>query len=262
MTVTELYDQCRSAVLHIVFVQAGRCLASGTAFTALGRVITNNHVFAGPNDAQVVIRAHDSDPDDVYDGVTLTGDDFRGRLVSGSDEDHHDYAILDIPEIIERGGFDLTFGNPDDVVVGQEIVFLGYPFEHLNLVCHAGIVSSRYQSGGVDIIQLDASINQSNSGGPLLERSSGSVVGIITRKATGLTNQFDHLNQVFDQNIAELQKPRATMSIGGVDPVQALIVGQNQMKQLAREIQRSANVGIGYAFSIEHVAADAALLSP
>lgn len=256
MTVTELYEQCRSGVLHVVFMQEGRRLASGSAFIAHGRVITNNHVFAGPVEAQVVIRSHDSDPDDVYDGIVLAGDDFRTRLVSGSDERHQDYAILDVPEINKRARFDFEFGDPTGVAVGDEVVFLGYPFEHLNLVCHAGMVSSRYQSGGVDIIQLDASVNQSNSGGPLLDMSSGSVVGIITRKATGLTDQFDHLYEVFDRNIAELQKPQTSISIGGVDPVQALIVGQNQMKQLAREIQRSANVGIGYAFSIAHVAAD------
>lgn len=41
--------------------------------------------------------------------------------------------------------------------------------------------------------------------------------------------------------------------IGDVDPKQALVVGQRQLKQLAQEILRSANVGIGYAFSIQYV---------
>ena len=49
------------------------------------------------------------------------------------------------------------------------------------------------KSNGVDIIQLDASVNSSNSGGPLIHPESGDVFGIITRKATGLTDMFDEL---------------------------------------------------------------------
>lgn len=259
MSIGDLHERSRSGVLHIIFVREGRPVASGSGFVASGKVITNNHVFAGPVDAQVVIRSHDSDPNDLYDGVVLAAADFRTRLVSGSDEHHFDYAILDLPEITGKEGFQFSFGDSSTVLVGNQVLFLGYPFEHLNLVCHAGIVSSRYRSNDVDIIQLDASVNQSNSGGPLLDIPSGDVVGIITRKATGLTDAFEHLYNVFDQNIAALQKPHASMRIGGVDPVEALIVGQHQMKQLAREIQRSANVGIGYAFSIEQVAADPAI---
>ena len=44
------------------------------------------------------------------------------------------------------------------------------------------------------------------------------------------------------------------MRIGGVDPVEALVVTQHQMAQVAQEIRRSVNVGIGYAYTLREVA--------
>ena len=46
------------------------------------------------------------------------------------------------------------------------------------------------------------------------------------------------------------------MALGGFDPVAAFEAGQNQMKALSKEIERSANVGIGYAISINHLKDD------
>ena len=40
------------------------------------------------------------------------------------------------------------------------------------------------------------------------------------------------------------------VSIAGIDPIAALEIGQQQMLTTVSEIERSANVGIGYAFSI------------
>lgn len=130
---------------------------------------------------------------------------------------------------------------------------LGFPLEHRNLVCHTGVISSFYQRGPAKVIQIDASVNQSNSGGPLLDPREGNVIGIITRKGTGLSNLFDQLLSVFDENMKVLDRVKGMIGLGGVDPVAALITGQAQMKALAKEIQRSANVGIGYAFSVEHI---------
>jgi S1-C subfamily serine protease len=139
-----------------------------------------------------------------------------------------------------------------------EVAFLGYPFEHLNLTCHAGTISSYYTSGRATIVQLDASVNPSNSGGPLLDVNTGRVIGIVTRRATGLTQAFAALRQTIHNNIAQLlvAQQGGTVALFGMSPIQAIELGQNQMLMTLGEIERQANVGIGYAMSIEHILND------
>jgi hypothetical protein len=123
------------------------------------------------------------------------------------------------------------------------------------------MISSIYQTGPTNILQIDGSVNHSNSGGPLLDVESGEVLGIITRKATGLTQMFQQLLQSFDENIKALQGAKGKIGLSGVDPIAALVAGQHQMQRVAWEIERSANVGIGYAFNMAHVSSDAVFQS-
>jgi hypothetical protein len=46
------------------------------------------------------------------------------------------------------------------------------------------------------------------------------------------------------------------MRVGVVDPVAGLRASQHQMLATLGEIERQANVGIGYAFSAEHIMSD------
>lgn len=258
MSVRDLFARFRSGVLHVNFVKGGNRIASGTAFVVGDLVVTNNHVFRGPPDSDVVIRFADSSSIDFNDGVAMPYREFERRLVSGSDEKNFDFAVLRLPEVLPRVNHRFHFADPRVAAIGLNVVFFGYPLEHLNLVCHSGMISSTYQSGPTKILQLDASVNHSNSGGPLLDIESGRVLGIITRKATGLSEMFQELLQSFEQNIRALNAAKGVMDLAGVDPVAALEISQRQMQHVAREIERSANVGIGYAFSSEHVAGDAA----
>ena len=43
------------------------------------------------------------------------------------------------------------------------------------------------------------------------------------------------------------------MSIGGIDPIRAIGTSQVAMKQIAIQLRRSVNVGIGFAFSARYV---------
>lgn len=110
------------------------------------------------------------------------------------------------------------------------MLILGFPFEHRNLVCHRGIISSFFDRNGIDIIQLDASINASKSGGPLIDLRTGSVIGLITRKHTGLSNLFETLLNSFEQNIRIFSQIRGGMSFGAIDT--NLLTDKNSLEQL------------------------------
>lgn len=201
MSLPDIFEKVKSGVFHIVFLGASdQRLASGTAFAACGFLITNHHVFRGPSESRVWIRRQDDTS--IKQGVLLSYVDFSKRLRSGSELNQYDFAVLDIPEIAKQPNtYQFNLGATERKRIGERVAFLGFPFEHLNLTCHTGIISSIYQSGPAQIIQLDASVNASNSGGPLIDQNTGDVFGIVTRKATGLTKGFQTLRETLQQNI-------------------------------------------------------------
>ena len=132
---------------------------------------------------------------------------------------------------------------------------MGYPFQMANLTCHVGTVASLHRHGQVDVIQVDGSVDGGNSGGPLVELIQGGVVGIVTRAEVGfLADQFDQLIGALRRNIKLLQPyPRVGAVIAGMDFREGLRASQAAMLQIATNLRRSANVGIGYAFCSNHI---------
>ncbi len=128
-------------------------------------VVTNNHVVG---DAEEILVKLDK------------GEEFEAELV-GTDE-RKDFAILKI----ESPDKDLPvakLGDSSSLYVGDWVLAIGSPFGFKSSVT-AGIVSALGRQNGPDgnindFIQTDASINQGNSGGPLVNMK-GEVVGINT----------------------------------------------------------------------------------
>lgn len=259
MSIPDLVERVRSGVIHIEFRVDGKRVGSGSGFVTKSFLITNYHVFRGPPNSTVVLASQRNQDPTSRTEIHMTYQEFAGSCVSASDENNYDFAILKIVQLqhFDLHEFDLI--SPNHKRVGDQIAILGFPFEHRNLTCHVGTISSFYNNRAVRVIQLDISVNQSNSGGPLLDSDTGQVLGIVTRKGTGLSNQFDMLRKAFRANLEQFAIDGVIENVP-VDKV-ALVVGQYQMEELAKEILRSANVGIGYAFSIEHLLSDAALHS-
>lgn len=249
----ELIEKIRSGVIHIEFLLNDIVIASGSGFLSNDYLITNNHVYMGPSDTVVRLSWQPDVSLESIDEIKLTIEKFRQCFITGSDESNSDYAILKIPKLNRKELYNFTLSSHKTAKIFDEMLILGFPFEHRNLVCHRGIISSFFDRNGIDIIQLDASINASNSGGPLIDLRTGNVIGIITRKHTGLSKLFENLLNSFEQNINIFNHIKGGMSFGEMDIMDPLIWSQNQMKIITQEIERSANVGIGYAFSIDPI---------
>lgn len=258
MSLADTVARVRSGILQIVFADANdNKLGGGSAFLSNGLVITNHHVFLGHLNAAKVGIHRDDMP--IGQFRIFAPRDFAACLVTGSEENSYDYAVLRLPETIHQNDYQFTLQNPGARRIGDSIALLGFPLEHDNLTCHQGVISSFYESGVAKIIQVDASVNAGNSGGPLIDPESGMVIGVVTRKATGLSRLFNELRQSIKQNIQIAQAATGGISIGGLDPVQAFIASQNQMQATMNEIERQANVGIGYAISAEHLLAESCM---
>lgn len=255
MNLSNIVEKVRSGVVHIVYTKNEKRLASGTGFMVNDLLVTNDHVCVGPKDSDVLIRFHNSHNSShpLLEGYKLTYSAFRNRIKAASGTNSYDFAVLDIPELKQYNLYNFSFGEPAKKRIGEKVFFLGYPFEHFNLVCHAGIISSFYKKNVVDVIQIDASVNGGNSGGPLIDPENSKVIGIITRKATGFTHVFERLRSTLESNIKLLNVVEKTTFISSVNLFQQLLANQSHLLNLTNEIERSANVGIGYAFSIEQL---------
>ena len=143
--------------------QPQRGLGSGVIVAADGYLITNNHVIDGADEIEVQLA---------------DGRQARAKLI-GTDPET-DVAVLKIaldklPAI--------TFGNVDEVQVGDVVLAIGNPFG-VGQTVTSGIVSAlgRNQLGintFENFIQTDAAINPGNSGGALVD-TAGNLVGINT----------------------------------------------------------------------------------
>ncbi len=145
---------------------------SAVQFTEDGYLLTNAHVVA---DAE-------SGTAEFADGTETTID------VVGSDP-LSDLAIVLARSPVPSGS--VTFGNADDLRVGQLVIAVGNPLGLAGSVT-AGVVSglgrslpTRSGSAGrviEDVIQTDAALNPGNSGGALADAASR-VIGINTAVA-------------------------------------------------------------------------------
>jgi serine protease Do len=139
-------------------------LGSGFIIDAEGHVLTNAHVI---DDANVISVQLDD------------GREVPARLVG--QEKRIDLAVLDIDV---EGLQPLPLGDSATVRVGDYVIAVGNALGLSNTVT-AGIVSAVGREvtsevpGYADFIQTDASINQGNSGGPLVDMD-GRVIGINT----------------------------------------------------------------------------------
>lgn len=257
MSLADIVEKVKSGVIHIVHTVNGRREASGTGFMLEGYLVTNYHVaHSSPEESVVVLRTIDDDPDSFMGEIQMTKTDFLNKNVTASNENNYDYIVFNIPELSQQNLYNFKLSNYKQLKkrIGDKIFFLGYSFDKTNLACNSGIISSFYKSKSVDIIQIDASVNNSNSGSPLIDPESSEVIGIVTKKATGLNKAFENFRSILNKNIEYLSTNRnGEIVLGGLEFTKSILVNQYQMLEMTYYLERSANVGIGYAFSVENL---------
>lgn len=247
-----IIKKVKSGVVQIIFYRNGEKINSGSGFLCCNRLISNNHVFYPDgiplNDTTVGIRFGNMliSDDDL---IKISYEKFMKKLEAFSQPELSDYAILKLDEEECNGRYQFELIDHSNVKEGEEILIMGFPFGSRNLTSHIGYISSIYNNGVVDIIQLDASTNNGNSGGPVIDLKTCKVVGYVTRKQTGLAEQFDELIKSFDTNIEVLTRLKGTLRWGDLDIMDIFSASQRQMKSIAWNLKRASNTGIGFAFS-------------
>jgi serine protease Do len=138
-------------------------LGSGVIVTSDGYILTNNHVVEDADEINVTLSTFEE-----YE-ATIIGRDPKSDLALIKIKPQNDLPAV-------------TFGNSDDLRVGEWVLAIGNPFG-LQQTVTAGIVSAKGRSINNEsygnFIQTDASINPGNSGGPLFNLN-GQMVGVNT----------------------------------------------------------------------------------
>lgn len=136
---------------------------SGVIISPDGYIITNNHVIEGSTKLSITLN----------DNRTLEAD------IIGTDK-KTDLALL---KVKSNGALPyVTFGDSDNVKIGEWVLAVGNPF-NLTSTVTAGIISAKSRDLSGDsrqsFLQTDAAVNPGNSGGALVN-SNGELVGINT----------------------------------------------------------------------------------
>jgi putative serine protease PepD len=231
-----------STVSITVTTQQGQDEGTGVIIRSDGMILTNNHVVAdAAGGGQISVKFND-------------GKKVAAQVV-GTDP-ATDLAVIKASGV--SGLKPVTFGNSDQLQVGDPVVAIGSPLGLEGSVT-SGIISALHrtlsesgsdqqqqqpgipgfgqqqqQGGGSagtaigDAIQTDAAINPGNSGGPLVN-ASGQVIGINTAIATsgggngnigvGFAIPIDTAKQVSDQLIKTGKATHAYLGVTLSDAV-------------------------------------------
>ena len=138
-------------------------LGSGFIIDPAGYVVTNNHVVGNADKVEVIFQ------DDTHHVAKIIGKDAKTDLA---------LLKIDAPKPLPF----VKFGDSDKARVGDWVFAVGNPFG-LGGTVTKGIISARGRQAEdgnyIDFLQVDASINRGNSGGPTFDLD-GDVIGINT----------------------------------------------------------------------------------
>lgn len=172
LTIPQIVEKVSPSVVGIscILTTGGQATGTGIIMSEDGYILTNAHVVSGAKDVSVVLsKALDSEQIDAE--------------IIGADT-QTDIAVLKISKTNLPAA---EFGTSSELVVGEAAIVIGNPlgFELEGSVT-AGIISAldrnlTIEDREMNLIQTDASINNGNSGGPLIN-AYGQVVGITSAK--------------------------------------------------------------------------------
>ena len=172
LTAAKVYKNVNPSIVGImVYNDSGKMAqASGIVYSKDGYIVTNDHIYSEVANPKFKIYSHDGKE---YDAKYIAGD-----LVS-------DLAVL---KLTSGSLTPASFGNSDDLYVGQKVVAIGRPNDSTDASSlTSGIISatnrrvSNSSNYPARLIQTDTPINPGSSGGALVNMF-GQVVGVTASK--------------------------------------------------------------------------------
>jgi len=223
-----------------------RASGSGVILSSDGYIVTNNHVVQEASK------------------VTVTLNDKREYIATivGTDPST-DLALL---KIEEKELPYLTFGNSDEVKVGEWVLAVGNPF-NLTSTVTAGIISAKARNINIlgsqtsieSFLQTDAAVNPGNSGGALVN-TKGELIGvnaaIASRTGSYVGYSFAIPVTIVKKVVNDLKE------FGKVERAYIGVTIQNIDSKLSKELKQESIKGVFVAGVIRGGAAEKAGIKP
>lgn len=173
---TKIFDSVKDSVVSITVwtdKKGAVFSASGVIYKENGYIVTNDHIYSDVSSPRFL--------------VTLSnGKEYEAEFVAG--DTRSDLAVL---KIEATGLKPAVFGNSAEIIIGEQVVAVGFPSGAGTLpILTNGIISSSgirvttTSSYSTKMIQTNTAINPGSSGGALVNMYS-QVVGITSAKLAG-----------------------------------------------------------------------------
>lgn len=183
---TDLQEMSNAVILVQTQINGGIKFGSGFLLTSTGYAITCNHLVASAQKIIARIR-------------------IPGRI--GSENSWHEVRIVKVDEAADLALLKLDGVNFPAMAIasaelqlnpGAEIALLGYPFgaklsdniDHLVPSIFEGKISSKQVRDGREQYFVDMQAKRGNSGGPVIDRRTGLVVGVLCGSQLEGTSHF------------------------------------------------------------------------
>jgi V8-like Glu-specific endopeptidase len=154
-------------------------------------------------------------PDDPSSNETF----IRAELIDFSGWEQRDIAILRIQPQTGRALSSVLVGDSSLVEIQDSLTIIGYPWTSdigqqnvLNPTITNGSLSGKIMLAGTEVMQIQGSAREGNSGGPVLNQN-GEVIGILTMGTDYSNNYLRPSNDVKEM----LSKNGVTNTLGMVD---------------------------------------------
>jgi len=210
LTVSQITKKYSPSVVTIVALDKNDqplSLGSGFFINTTGDTVTNHHVLEGS--AKGIIKTFEGEKGEV---IEILKDDPKLDLL--------------VVETSLRNTLPVVLGDSDAIILGEKIVALGNPAGSKATVSN-GIITGARTRGGLELIEITASISPGSSGGPVFNLF-GEVIGV----ATAFLDSREGLNFALPVNYLKTLKlnrlelnslPRMTIKLTDIEREGALM---------------------------------------
>ena len=174
----------------------------------------------GDYDTEVYLQFNTANGD-IPDNPNNIDTFIRAELIDFSGWEQRDIALLRVQPQTERALSSVIVGDSSSVEVQDALTIIGYPWTSdnrqqnvLNPTITNGSISGKAMLTGTEVIQIQSSAREGNSGGPVLDQG-GEVIGILTMDTDYTNNYLRPSNDVKEM----LNRNGVTNTLGMVDEV-------------------------------------------
>lgn len=249
-----IWHNCHSSICCLNFInKSGIRSNTATGFKVGNYIITDDYSYKQHEFSAVEIFFVHDDGFSIKSRIDLSFHEFKESILNGAFEEPMGFSVLkgDYPQFTAIPS--LALCKDGKMSIGEQTALLGFQFDHQNLCLKTGNISAMFNENGRRYIEVDSTLRYGYSGSPLINFNNGKVIGMIGHRLEGMAKTYNQMMKIINDNLKALKEGEGKINIQDIDPIQVLIASQNQIKHIAKEFYKSADIRTGFALTINHI---------